>query len=111
MGPSCRLDVQLVRAGSLAAADHANINSTRMDLHTQAARESPQYLAIDKAFSQASFGTTLTLMTLLRLSPVLPFAWANYVFGLSGAPLSLRLRPAWPPVLRALMCMPQELKL
>lgn len=48
--------------------------------------ESKQFKAIDAAFGDATFGTSLTLITLLRLSPVLPFAWANYVFGLSPVP-------------------------
>lgn len=52
----------------------------------EAAKESKQYIAIDRAFESASFSTSLTLITLLRLSPVLPFAWANYVFGLSPVP-------------------------
>ena len=51
-----------------------------------AARESKQFRAIDAAFAEAEFGTSLTLITLLRLSPVLPFAWANYIFGLSPVP-------------------------
>jgi len=50
----------------------------------EAARESPTYQALDDAFSNAGFGTAFTLIFLLRLSPVLPFSWANYVFGLSG---------------------------
>ena len=41
-----------------------------------AAQESKQFRAIDAAFADASFGTSLTLITLLRLSPVLPFACA-----------------------------------
>jgi len=52
----------------------------------EAAEQSPQYQAIDRAFANAGFATALTLITLLRLSPVLPFSWANYVFGLSGVP-------------------------
>eukprot|EP00322_Chrysochromulina_rotalis_P002223 CAMPEP_0115857990 /NCGR_PEP_ID=MMETSP0287-20121206/15862_1 /TAXON_ID=412157 /ORGANISM="Chrysochromulina rotalis, Strain UIO044" /LENGTH=312 /DNA_ID=CAMNT_0003312231 /DNA_START=161 /DNA_END=1100 /DNA_ORIENTATION=+ len=51
-----------------------------------AAKDSKQFIAIDKAFGEASFGSSLTLITLLRLSPVLPFAWANYIFGLSPVP-------------------------
>ena len=50
----------------------------------EAARESPTYQSIDAAFSNAGFGTAFTLIFLLRLSPILPFSWANYVFGLSG---------------------------
>lgn len=50
------------------------------------AQNSPQFRAIDIAFGRASFSTSLTLITLLRLSPVLPFAWANYIFGLSPVP-------------------------
>lgn len=50
----------------------------------EAARKSPTYQSIDAAFSNAGFGTAFTLIFLLRLSPILPFSWANYVFGLSG---------------------------
>ena len=51
-----------------------------------ATQSSKQFVAIDRAFGDADFQTSLTLITLLRLSPVLPFAWANYVFGLSPVP-------------------------
>lgn len=44
---------------------------------------SKDLMAIDKALETASFIKSLTLITLLRLSPVLPFAWANYAFGLT----------------------------
>ena len=53
-----------------------------------AAQESKQFRAIDDAFADKPFATSLTLITLLRLSPVLPFSWANYVFGLSPVPLA-----------------------
>jgi len=62
--------------------------SAGRELVLQSARDSPQFAAIDAAFERASFGDALTLITLLRLSPVLPFAWANYVFGLSGVPFA-----------------------
>ena len=52
------------------------------------AQENKQFRAIDAAFGDAEFSKSLTLITLLRLSPVLPFAWANYVFGLSPVPLA-----------------------
>lgn len=54
----------------------------------EVAQENKQFRAIDAAFGDAEFSSSLTLITLLRLSPVLPFAWANYVFGLSPVPLA-----------------------
>jgi len=60
--------------------------SVGRDKVLELAKQSPQYQTLDAAFASASFSTSLTLITLLRLSPVLPFSWANYVFGLSGVP-------------------------
>lgn len=54
----------------------------------EAAQESPQFKTLDDAFSNASYGTSLLLISLLRLSPVLPFSWANYIFGLSPVPFT-----------------------
>lgn len=54
----------------------------------EAAQENKQFRAIDAAFADKPFSTSLTLITLLRLSPVLPFSWANYVFGLSPVPIA-----------------------
>ncbi|EOD09572.1 hypothetical protein EMIHUDRAFT_96820 [Emiliania huxleyi CCMP1516] len=51
-----------------------------------AARESPTFQAIDAAFANVGFAKAFTLIFLLRLSPILPFSWANYVFGLSPVP-------------------------
>lgn len=49
----------------------------------ETASSSEQFVAIDKAFKEASFSKSVVLISLLRLSPVLPFAWANYGFGLT----------------------------
>lgn len=56
------------------------------DLVLEAAKGSKTFTAIDKAFNATNFSQALTVVTLLRLSPVLPFAWANYVFGLTPVP-------------------------
>eukprot|EP00928_Gymnodinium_smaydae_P080901 TRINITY_DN64504_c0_g1_i1.p1 TRINITY_DN64504_c0_g1~~TRINITY_DN64504_c0_g1_i1.p1 ORF type:complete len:554 (+),score=111.29 TRINITY_DN64504_c0_g1_i1:49-1710(+) len=55
------------------------------ELVVDATKDSKSFKAIEKAFRAAGFGKALSLITLLRLSPVLPFAWANYVFGISAA--------------------------
>ena len=57
------------------------------DLVTAQCQDSQQFVALDKAFGTASFGKTLTLITLLRVSPLIPFAWGNYIFGVSPLPV------------------------
>mmetsp|Transcript_20324 Transcript_20324/g.41004 ORF Transcript_20324/g.41004 Transcript_20324/m.41004 type:complete len:382 (+) Transcript_20324:61-1206(+) len=48
--------------------------------------KSPQLKAIDTALADAGFFNSVLLMFLLRSSPVIPFSWANYLFGLSRVP-------------------------
>ena len=55
----------------------------------EAAKESKQFVAIDRAFGDASFSSSLTLITLLRLSPVLPFTFSNYLAGLTSLPIKV----------------------
>jgi uncharacterized membrane protein YdjX (TVP38/TMEM64 family) len=52
----------------------------------EVAKDSKQFVAIDKALGNATFSKSLLLITMIRLSPVQPFSWANYVFGLSPVP-------------------------
>jgi len=61
----------------------------------ESVQDSKQFLAIDKAFREATFPDALTLITLLRLSPVVPFALSNYVLGLAPVgPLAFSLGTA-----------------
>merc|ERR1712118_81904 len=46
----------------------------------EAAQESPQFKTLDDAFSNASYGTSLLLISLLRLSPVPPSAFSLGTF-------------------------------
>ena len=57
------------------------------DVVIESAKESTQFVALDKALGEATFSKSLTLITLLRLSPVIPFVWGSYVFGLLPIPL------------------------
>jgi uncharacterized membrane protein YdjX (TVP38/TMEM64 family) len=57
------------------------------DAVLSAAEGSPSFVAINDAFAKADFQTSLTLITLLRVSPAVPFVWGNYLFGLSPLPL------------------------
>jgi len=47
---------------------------------------SSQLRAIDTALADAGFFNSVLLMFLLRSSPIIPFSWANYLFGLSRVP-------------------------
>ena len=58
------------------------------DAVLSAAEGSPAFVAINDAFGKADFQTSLTLITLLRVSPAVPFVWGNYLFGLSPLPLT-----------------------
>eukprot|EP00467_Chlorarachnion_reptans_P016397 CAMPEP_0114537424 /NCGR_PEP_ID=MMETSP0109-20121206/29573_1 /TAXON_ID=29199 /ORGANISM="Chlorarachnion reptans, Strain CCCM449" /LENGTH=404 /DNA_ID=CAMNT_0001721317 /DNA_START=185 /DNA_END=1398 /DNA_ORIENTATION=- len=49
--------------------------------------KSSQLRAIDTALADAGFFNSVLLMFLLRSSPIIPFSWANYLFGLSRVPL------------------------
>lgn len=71
-----------------ASISFAFSRSVGRRLVLEAAQESPQFQAIDEAFSSASYSTSLLLIGLLRLSPILPFSWANYIFGLSPVPFT-----------------------
>lgn len=71
-----------------ASISFAFSRSFGRELVLEAAQESPQFKTLDDAFSNASYGTSLLLISLLRLSPVLPFSWANYIFGLSPVPFT-----------------------
>lgn len=48
--------------------------------------KSSQLKAIDTALADAGPYNSLLLMFLFRCSPIIPFAWANYLFGLSRVP-------------------------
>lgn len=47
------------------------------------AQNNPKFLAIDKAIGADSF----RVVTLLRLSPLLPFSLGNYLYGLTSVEL------------------------
>ncbi|GAB5373223.1 hypothetical protein AAMO2058_001731900 [Amorphochlora amoebiformis] len=49
--------------------------------------KSRQLTAIDTALADAGFFNSVLLTFLLRSSPIIPFSWANYLFGLSRVPL------------------------
>mmetsp|Transcript_7182 Transcript_7182/g.10021 ORF Transcript_7182/g.10021 Transcript_7182/m.10021 type:complete len:406 (-) Transcript_7182:136-1353(-) len=47
---------------------------------------SSQLRAIDTALADAGFFNSVLLMCLMRSSPIIPFSWANYLFGISRVP-------------------------
>eukprot|EP00316_Scyphosphaera_apsteinii_P024209 CAMPEP_0119303110 /NCGR_PEP_ID=MMETSP1333-20130426/4585_1 /TAXON_ID=418940 /ORGANISM="Scyphosphaera apsteinii, Strain RCC1455" /LENGTH=320 /DNA_ID=CAMNT_0007305691 /DNA_START=32 /DNA_END=995 /DNA_ORIENTATION=+ len=54
-------------------------------------RISPSAAAIDEVIGTGKRSTLLLLLTLLRLSPIVPFTFSNYMFGLTSIPPFLLL--------------------
>eukprot|EP00245_Coleochaete_scutata_P004258 TRINITY_DN16598_c0_g1_i1.p1 TRINITY_DN16598_c0_g1~~TRINITY_DN16598_c0_g1_i1.p1 ORF type:complete len:403 (+),score=63.02 TRINITY_DN16598_c0_g1_i1:203-1411(+) len=55
------------------------------------AKDNKQFLAIDKAIGEDSF----KIVTLLRLSPLLPFSLGNYLYGLTSVKLVPYVAGSW----------------
>ena len=57
----------------------------------QLARGNRQFMAMDRALSKDGF----KVVTLLRLSPLLPFALSNYLYGLTAVDLTSYIAGSW----------------
>merc|ERR1712070_115706 len=55
----------------------------RAEFGAELASITPQIRTINLGLANAGDSTSTFLMALLRLNPLLPFTWANYLFGLS----------------------------
>ncbi|KAG8458237.1 hypothetical protein KFE25_001529 [Diacronema lutheri] len=61
----------------------------------EVASENKTVLALDRALSKADFRSSLLVIMLLRSSPLLPFSWASYLFGISTVPFSAYILGSW----------------
>lgn len=63
----------------------------RRDRVLRLAKGNKQFLAMDRAISKDGF----KVVTLLRLSPLLPFALSNYLYGLTSVDLGSYVAGSW----------------
>jgi len=75
---------------STAAAISAMISRSIARAHNYGlASIDPRAAAVDASIASRPSSTSLLLITLLRLSPVLPFTFSNYLAGLTSLPLHI----------------------
>eukprot|EP00898_Chlorokybus_atmophyticus_P000008 jgi/Chlat1/1007/Chrsp109S01441 len=79
-------------AGTIAATISFTIaRYVARDKVVKMARNSPKFQAIDKAVGKDSF----RVITLLRLSPLLPLSLSNYLYGLTSVELGPYVAASW----------------
>ena len=78
------VSISLSSAAAISAAACRRIAAARS---YSLANIDPSATAVDKAIACGPVKTALLLVTLLRLSPVLPFTFSNYLAGLTSLPI------------------------
>jgi len=80
------VSLSLSTAAAVSAALSRHIAATR---NFGLADVDPSAAAVDASIAQKPMQTSLLLVTLLRLSPVLPFTFSNYLAGLTSLPIKV----------------------
>ncbi|KAJ1623945.1 snare associated Golgi protein-domain-containing protein [Pavlovales sp. CCMP2436] len=95
----------LVSAASTTSATIAFVIARYLlrDRLLDLAKDNKQVITLDRALSKADFGTSLLVILLLRSSPLLPFTWASYLFGVSTVPFGAYFIGSWVGSLPAIL--------